>query len=70
MKWEYNVATGVAQPDGTIAMKWTTTKLWKFSCFVEMLNAHGDVGWELVDLEHISKKAGFICTFKRQISED
>lgn len=67
MKWEYNVIAGIAE-NGIIHEKGTSTS-WNHPSFVEMLNAHGDMGWELVDLEHISKKVGFICTFKRPIED-
>ena len=66
MKWEYCVATGVKE-GSVIRVTWTTLKTWSYSNFTEFLNDHGSCGWELVDVEHISKKAGFICTFKRPV---
>lgn len=66
MKWEYCVATGVKEGN-VIRVTWTTLKTWSYLNFTEFLNDHGSFGWELADVEHISNKAGFICTFKRPI---
>lgn len=68
-KWEYVVIAGVAEDGGITRVK-STSSNWSYNSFVDMLNRHGDIGWELVDIEHISKKAGFLCTFKRPVSED
>jgi hypothetical protein len=67
-KWEYVVVAGVHE-NGFTHIKGTSTN-WSHRSFVEFLNSQGILGWELVDIEHISKKAGFLCTFKRPVSED
>lgn len=67
MKWEYTVIAGVAE-NGVTRVKGTSTN-WSYPSFVAMLNDHGTTGGELVDVEHISKKSGFIWTFKRPVSE-
>jgi len=66
-RWEYAVVTGNQSPDKTTKIRFTTISQWEYKSYIEFLNDVGNQGWELVSHEHVSIKAGWICTFKREL---